>query len=129
MLLPQIERKHEQLEEALARLDWALRDHDLHTARLHLEIFAAGLDRYVSSEERMWFPVFDRMEPAHRTSTTKMRREHGSLRRLVARVSKALDSQDERGKLGLLGDLRSVFLLHVAKEEMVIYPVLRQTEC
>ena len=115
---------HHRLDDALSRLDRALRDHDLHTARLQLAIFAAGLDRYVRSEERVLFPLIERLLPAHSASTTCMRREHGSLRSLVANMKEALDRYDEPRRFDLLGDLRSVFLLHNTKEAWVIYPVL-----
>jgi hemerythrin-like domain-containing protein len=115
----------EPLDEALSRVGQALRVRDLHTARLQLAIFAAGLERYVQSEERVVFPVVERMLPAHRASTTRMRREHGSLRALVASMKEALDRHDEPRRFQLLGNLRSVFLLHKTKEAWVIYPVLQ----
>jgi hemerythrin-like domain-containing protein len=116
---------HHRLDDALSRLDRALRDHDLHTARLHLAIFAAGLERYVSSEERVLFPLVERMLPGHCASTTHMRREHRSLRTLVADMREALERYDEPRRFKLLGNLRSVFLLHNTKEAWVIYPVLQ----
>lgn len=90
-----------------------------------LAIFAAGLDRYVLSEERIWFPLVERLLPARCASTTRMRREHGSLRRLVASMKESLDRCDEPRRIHLLGNLRSVFLLHNTKEAWVIYPALQ----
>ena len=116
--------EHQRLNDALSRLDRALRDRDLHTARLQLAIFATGFDRYVRSEEHFLFPVVEHLLPAHGASTTKMRREHRSLRNLVVGVKDSLDRFDEPRRFQLLGDLRSVFLLHTTKEAWVIYPVL-----
>jgi iron-sulfur cluster repair protein YtfE (RIC family) len=121
------EDEHLPLHNALSRVDRALRDCDLHTARLQLAIFAAGLDRYVRSEERVLFPVVERLVPAQRASTMKMRREHRSLRTLVDRVKDSLDGFDAACRLRVLGNLRSVFLLHMTKEEWVIYPLLHPT--
>jgi hemerythrin-like domain-containing protein len=118
------EGEHHRLEEALSRLDRALRDRDLHTARLQLAIFASGLDRYVRSEEHILFPVVEHLLPAHCDSTTRMRSEHRSLRRLVESMKDSLERYDEPRRFQLLGNLRSVFMLHNTKEAWVIYPVL-----
>lgn len=92
-------------------------------ACLQLAEFALKLDHYIVREERA-------MMLAHRTAeSTKpskalasVRREHTSLRQLVAAVAAALDKADDRRAVEIVSKLRSVLLLHVAKEERLLAP-------
>lgn len=118
-----MEEEHDRLEAMLASLEWSLRAGDNDTARRQLATFEMGLTRYVQGEERLLFPVLEALVPARFAPTARMRREHRSLRKLTAAVWDSLARGDEA--LGdTLGTLRSVFLLHIAKEELIIYPLL-----
>ena len=111
--------EHEHLDEDLAHLAHTLRCADLMMACIQLAEFALKLDRIIRREERA-------LSLARATlpyPLAKVRNEHASLRRLVALIAAALDRGDERRGLELVGKLRSVLLLHVAKEE-VLHPLL-----
>jgi iron-sulfur cluster repair protein YtfE (RIC family) len=115
--------QHERLEQALSRLEWTLRVGDEDHARLHLAMFKARLDQYVEGEERLVFPMLERLVPAQLAPIAKMRREHASLRELLEDVWDAVDAEHAR-RLDAFGILRSVLMLHVAKEEWFLYPLL-----
>jgi hemerythrin-like domain-containing protein len=59
------------------------------------------------------------------TATRSMRTEHRSLRRLVDTLGELLARDDKQGGLDIVAQLRSVLILHVAKEEWVLMPLLR----
>lgn len=103
--------EHQQLDEDLAQLARTLRSADLMMACIQLAEFALELDRLMRREERALALSHVPMP------LTKVRNEHASLRRLVSLVAAALDRGDERRSLEVVGKLRSVLLLHVAKEE------------
>ena len=105
--------EHEQLDDELARLAQSLRGGDHMMACLQLAEFALKLDRCIRREER----VVEMTTPA---VFGKIQSEHASLRRLVGLIAAALDRSDDRRGLEVIGKLRSVLLLHVAKEESLI---------
>jgi hypothetical protein len=109
---------HDQLDDQLARLAQTLRCGDVMMACLQLAEFALKLDRIMRKEERALALV---QAP---TPLTKVRREHASLRRLVGSIASALDCGDDRRGLELIGKLRSVLLVHLAKEETALQPLL-----
>jgi hypothetical protein len=106
--------EHEQLDEELARLAHSLRTGDHMVACLQLAAFALALDHRIRREERTLASACDgtTFDPL-----VKVRIEHASLRRLVSLVASALDRADDRRGLEVIGKLRSVLLLHLAKEE------------
>jgi hemerythrin-like domain-containing protein len=113
-----------RLDDTLGDLERFLREGDPDAARRRLARFIEIFDRYVLGEERYLFPV---LEAGGRTSfapTTAMRREHRALRRLVAGVRAAVERRDATRALELLATTRSVFVLHHAKEEWVLHPML-----
>lgn len=116
--------EHGRLDDALGDLDRFLRCGDTAAARNRLSRFTARFDRYVHGEERLLFQVLDGGKPAQHAPTAQMRREHGVLRRLVAALRDALQRADHAQGLDALGSLRSVFLIHHAKEEWIIHPRL-----
>ena len=101
--------EHYHLDEALMRLERGLRSGGHMLACLQLAELALKLDHAIRREERL-LTVTGR--PAIR-----IRQEHASLRRIVASVAAALDRADDRRARELITQLRSVLLLHVAKEE------------
>lgn len=119
-----LEDEHQRLEAALSDLEVALHSGDSDTICAHLATFEAGLNRYVRGEERVLFPVLDALFPNRSGPTARMRREHRSLRRLVADVGGSIARGDGPRGADTLGDLRSVFQLHIAKEELILYPLL-----
>lgn len=87
-------------------------------ACLQLADFALKLDHIMRLEERAIEVCFQRS--ATKTNLLDgVKREHASLRRLVALLASALDRADDRRALEVLGKLRSVLLLHVTKEEIL----------
>lgn len=116
---------HAHLDDELARLEVSLRSGDGEIAFEHFVAFDAELTRYVRGEERILFPVLERFTSVPVTATARMRGEHRSLRKLVDRMGELLARNDKPRALAVLGTLRSVLLLHVAKEEWVLHPLLR----
>jgi iron-sulfur cluster repair protein YtfE (RIC family) len=116
--------EHVRLEATLAGLEWALRTGATDTARTQLATFEAGLNRYVHGEERLLFPMLEALVPSLFAPTARMRREHRSLRKLAAAVRDSVARGDGPRSVETLGMLQSVFLLHLAKEELIIYPLL-----
>ena len=119
-----MEDEHDRLDTTLADLEWSLRAGDTDMARVQLAAFEAGLSRYVHGEECLLFPLLDALVPTRFDPTVRMRREHRSLRKLTAAVWDCFARHDGPGGVDTLGTLRSVFLLHIAKEDLVIYPLL-----
>ena len=76
-------------------------------------------------EERLLFPVLERFTSLSIRATTVMRAEHRCLRRLVDSLGALIAREDLLRALAVLSTLRSVLLLHVAKEEQVLDPLLR----
>ena len=87
--------------------------------RLQLAEFALKLDHSIYREERALSLASDLSS----SPLAKVRREHASLRRLISLIAMALDRADERRGLEVVGKLRSVLLVHLAKEE-TLYPML-----
>ena len=123
-----MEDEHDRLEDTLADVEWSLRAGDTDTARRQLATFEAGLNRYVHGEERLLFPALDALV-LNRTRfdpTASMRREHRSLRKLTGAIWDSFARGDGSDAADALSTLRSVFLLHIAKEDLVIYPLLHR---
>lgn len=116
--------EHVRLEDTLADVEWSLRAGDTDTARRQLATFEAGLHRYVHGEERLLFPALEALVLSRFDPTASMRREHRSLRKLTGAVWDSFARGDGSDAAHALSTLRSVFLLHIAKEDLVIYPLL-----
>jgi iron-sulfur cluster repair protein YtfE (RIC family) len=112
-------------EAPLTQLEETIRSGDRATALEQLITFDAELTRYVRGEERVLFPVLERFTSVSAAATTRMRCEHRSLRQLVDTLAELISRADRRRGLEVLATLRSVLLLHVAKEEWVLYPLVR----
>ena len=110
---------HEQLDQDLIQLGHALDRGDHMSACLQLAEFALRLDLYIRREERVLA-----MEPLSVVTPPRVvatvHREHTSLRQLVARIAAALDRADDTRCVDTLCKLRSVLMLHMAKEEMLL---------
>jgi iron-sulfur cluster repair protein YtfE (RIC family) len=120
-----MEDTHARMDDSLAKLAASLRVRDRDTAfDIYLE-FDADLTGYVRGEERLLFPVLERFTSMPTTATRSMRSEHRSLRRLVDTLGELIARGDERASLETVSKIRSVLLLHVAKEEWVLMPLLR----
>jgi hemerythrin-like domain-containing protein len=120
-----MEDTHARLDDRLDRLATALRASN-HNAAFDIYLaFDAEITRYVRGEERLLFPVLERFTSMPTTATRSMRSEHRSLRRLIDTLGELLARGDERAALDIVSKLRSVLLLHVAKEEWVLHPLLR----
>jgi iron-sulfur cluster repair protein YtfE (RIC family) len=115
----------EDWDDRLAQLETSVRAGNRDTALEQLVAFDAELTRYVRGEERLLFPVLERFTSVPSTATAHMRHEHRSLRRLLDTAGELIAREDRRRGLDVLGTLRSVLLLHVAKEEWVLYPLTR----
>ena len=106
---------HEHLDQELVRLERSLRCGDHMMACLQLAEFALKLDHYIRREERVLAAQSEGVPDSHEW-LAKIHREHASLRRFVALIASALDRADDRRGVEVTGVLRSVLLLHVAKE-------------
>jgi hypothetical protein len=112
--------EHEQLDGGLARLAQSLRRGDHMLACLELAEFALKLDRCIHREERVLALEREGLSVTAPGTVAKIHSEHASLRRLVALIANALDRADDRRGLEVIGKLRSVLLLHLAKEESLM---------
>lgn len=119
-----LDDQHALLELGLAALERSLVARDFVDASERLAGFHAHLRRYVRGEERILFPVYERLPSVRREQTARMRLEHGHLRRMVAALAATLDRGDVRAGLHALGALRDVLLVHGVKEDWLIYPSL-----
>ena len=113
---------HEQLDQELARVAQSLHGGDHMLACLQLAEFALKLDHYIHREERTLALAYQLLETSLPGAMATVRREHTSLRELVASVASALDRADSDRGLEMIGKLRSVLVLHVAKEELLLAP-------
>lgn len=113
---------HEQLDQELSRLAQSLHGGDHMQACLQLAEFALKLDHYITREERALTVVHRVVEGSKPKALASVRREHTSLRQLVAAVAAALDRADDGRAVEIVSKLRSVLLLHVAKEERLLAP-------
>jgi hypothetical protein len=112
----------EQLDEELAALARSLRDGDHMLACVQLGDFARKLDRYIGREERALELANRLVEATSPKALVAMRREHTSLREIVAAIASALDQSDGARAIDIVGKLRSVLLLHVTKEQPFLPP-------
>jgi iron-sulfur cluster repair protein YtfE (RIC family) len=112
-------------DDRLAQLEASVRAGNRDAALEQLVAFDAELTRCIRGEERELFPVLERFTSISTTATARMRHEHRSLRRLVDTVGELVAREDRRRGLAVLATLRSVLLLHVAKEDWVLYPLVR----
>lgn len=113
-------------DDRLSKLEATLQAGDRTAALEQLLAFDAELTRYVRGEENLLFPVLERFTALPAKATAVMRHEHRSLRRLLDTIGELVAREDRRRCLATLATLRSVLLLHVAKEEWVLYPLIRQ---
>jgi iron-sulfur cluster repair protein YtfE (RIC family) len=115
----------ERLDDKLSTLEASILAGDRAAVLDHYLAFDAELTRYVRGEERLLFPVLERFTstPIHATDT--MRTEHRSLRRLLESLGELIARADKQRGLDVLTTLRIVLLLHVAKEESLLHPLMR----
>jgi hypothetical protein len=114
----------DQLDEALAHLARSLRSSDMMLACIQLAEFALKLDRIMRSEERVLSLAYQQMDRTARHPLMMVKSEHASLRRLISLIASAIDRADERRGLEVIGKLRSVLMVHVAKEE-ALHPLMQ----
>ena len=100
--------EHDQLDEDLANLAISVRSGDHMLACLQLAEFARKLDHCIRREEMVIASAY-----------LQVHNEHVTLRRLIGLIANALDGADDRRGLELIGKLRSVLLLHLAKEDLL----------
>ena len=110
----------EQLDAELADLGATLRSGDYIGACLQLAEFALKLDHYIRREERTLLLAHASIETPSVLET--VHKEHQRLRLLVAAIATALDRADDGRGVEIVGKLRSVLLLHVVKEELLLAP-------
>lgn len=116
---------HEKLDLELSQLAQALRGGDHMLACLQLAEFALKLDIYIRREERAFSFAYSVVGVTPPHAVAFVQREHTSLRQLVSSIASALDRADDRRGVEIVGKLRSVLLLHMMKEELILAPVSR----
>ncbi len=108
--------EQEQLDEELDHLAELLRSGDVMLSCIQLADFASKLDRIMRHEERALAFVYERLAPRTPNPIAKVKREHGSLRTLISLLATALDRADAHRGLEVVARLRSVLMVHAAKE-------------
>lgn len=106
-------------EDAVAESDWAQS-----TARF--TAFNDAMERHFRMEEEVLFPGFERAAGATAGPTEVMRSEHAQMRDLLARMSAAVEYQDQDEYLGCSETLLIMMQQHNAKEEQMLYPMADQ---
>ncbi len=119
--------EHEHFDEDLSRLAQSLRSGERMLGCLQLAEFALKLDHCIRCEERALTLMCEGRPTSQPNPIAKVRHEHASIRRLVGLIATALDRANDRRCLELIGKLRSVLLLHLAKEES-LQPMLVEHE-
>jgi iron-sulfur cluster repair protein YtfE (RIC family) len=114
-------------DDRLADLEVSLRSGDRADALAKLLAFDGELTRCVHGEEREVFPALERFASVPPLATARMRSEHRSLRRLVDAMGELIAREDHQRGLDVLATLRSVLLLHVAKEDWMLYPLVQRS--
>ena len=95
----------------------------LEEARKRYGEFACGLDRHISMEETILFPVFEARVP-EASPIRVMRFEHEQIREAMRAIAASLGRGDERAFHAGIETLVSVLGEHNAKEEQVLYPLI-----
>jgi chemotaxis protein histidine kinase CheA len=113
---------HKQLDDELARIAHSVRGGKHMLACLQLAEFALKLDRFLRREERALAFACRLLPASGAKALSKTRVEHASLRQLVSAIATALDGADDHRGLDSISKLRSVLLLHIAKEEVLLAP-------
>ena len=112
--------EQDPLDAELARLADLLRCGELMLVRIRLVEFALKLDTYIRRDERVLSSSYSRLrEPA--TTLAMIHAEHKKLRGLIGSIASALEQGEAKRGLELVGKLRSVLLLHLAKEEQLTH--------
>ncbi len=117
-----LDDQHALLELGLSAQERSIAAHDFFDAHQRLDGFRAHLDRYVRGEERVLFPFYEHLPSVRHEPIARLRQEHGHLRRMIAALAKVIDQRDASRALDALATLRSVLLVHGAKEDWLIYP-------
>lgn len=108
--------EHEDLDHDLESLERMLRSGDHRVAGNLLASFAMAFATRASREESALADAHDRRGARSREVLAKVRREHDRLRGLVAALAEAVDHHNAGWGLDALGTLRSVLVIHLAKE-------------
>jgi iron-sulfur cluster repair protein YtfE (RIC family) len=119
-----LDDQHALLELWLTALRRALAARAFVDTRSRLAGFRAHLGRYMRGEERVLFPLYERLPSAGPASTAGMRQEHGDLLRMVDALGALVDRRDATRGQDALATLHDVLLVHSVKEDWMIYPAL-----
>jgi len=109
---------HERLDRELVTLAGAIQAGDPVRACRQLAQLAIELDARFWREERAIAMAFARAGGAP-SPLAKLQREHTRVRQLLAALAHAIDGADGHG-IEAIATLRSVLLLHLAKEELLL---------
>ncbi len=88
--------------------------------------FSCGLNHHIEAEERVLFPVFERLTGATSGPTTVMRAEHVEIRQYLTTGSAALQAEDAGQFRSAVEHLAGVLSMHNMKEEQILYPMTDQ---
>ena len=111
--------EHDRLDEDLAHLAQLLRSSDVMMACIQLAELGLKLDRIMRCEERVLSFAYERAAVTAPGPLAMVRKEHATLRRHVSMIADALDRADVRRGLEVIARLRSLLLVHLAKEEVL----------
>ena len=136
-----IRRQHQQVLEAVARLEAALSrqrsaseapdgDEPLVTALGNfLDFCESTLEPHFRNEERDVYPLLDRYLPRETGSAAAMLREHETARGLLAMLRqnrRRIGGEAEADVAVIVQDLALVLRDHIRKEDRVINPLLER---
>lgn len=120
------EQDHDRLDELFRRFQ-TLKHSDFYRAKEAFVQFHFGLQRHITWEEKILFPLFERRTGMSPTMgpTAVMRLEHGRIREYLDGIYRKVEQtnphtdEEENGLLKVLG-------LHNDKEELILYPAMDQ---
>jgi len=117
------EADHDRLDELFRNFQASKRP-DFRKAKDFFRQFKIGLQRHITWEEEILFPLFEEKTGMKGTGPTEvMRREHKQVRDLLEAIHQKVKEQDpesgteERALLEVLG-------AHNRKEEQILYPTI-----
>lgn len=113
-------QEHSELDLLVEALLEALDGGDTAAARAAAEALEGGLDAHVREEERVYFPLVERLAPEHAGEIRHACRTHEELRLVVGSIRARLDRDDRPGAQRALEELLDLFRRHEHAEARLI---------
>lgn len=117
-----LQSDHVRLDAIVAELEGRLEADQPAPARALFDELACGLECHMQAEEKVLFPVFERITGMMGGPVVVMNHEHAELRGLMGRISDAIDAEDAAAARDALGEAIQLLRRHNMKEEHIVYP-------